>query len=379
MNRRLVSSLSVLLASTVMDAAAEEDERRVDYTALPGVSFSSDLGTGLGLSAAAFVRDPGWSPYRFAARLNLFATTKGVQDHALVLDAPDLGGSGWRPVVMGGYHRDRFRPFHGIGNQSSLTTDPGERAFDISSPFLLVMAEKRIGGEWFVGASYDLRGLRMTVDPASRLGRERPTGTAGGRHGRLDVYARFDTRDVEASPTNGVYLEASAHGAGSWLGSDFASGGVSTDLRAFRSLTGGSGLVLAGRVIADATWGEVPVALLSWFGGRSKPEGLGGAAMLRGLPRLRYLGKGKAAASLELRSEVARLEFADQKIDLWAVGFVDAGRVWAEVAGDGAPWNLHWSRGLGMRFAWAKDFVLRLDLGFSEGTYGVYGALNQAF
>lgn len=374
---RLVAACTLLAAS-----AQAQDERRLDVAVLPGLSFSSDVGLGLGVSGAIYRRAPDRTPYAWALHLQLFATTRGIQDHALGLD---LQGSHWRTSLGAGFFSDRYRPYFGIGNETSSTTPAGaptrdDESYGLKVPFVRARFLRRLDGAWFGNIAYDLRWLDTTVRAGTRLDREAPTGAGGGLVGRVDLELLHDTRDEEASTTNGHYAAISGHFAAPNLGSRFTFGGFAAELRGFRSpLDHDTALVFAGRLLADVTWGDVPVSELPVFGGRSRIEGLGGASSLRGIPRYRYLGQAKGLANAEVRTRVHRFAWGERTIDLWAVAFVDAGRVWARVASDGPWWRLHYAAGAGVRIAWVRDFVARLDVGYGEGTLGVYGALDQLF
>lgn len=361
------------------------EQHRLDVAVLPSVNFTTATGLGAGLSGALYVRDPDHRPYKYALSAQLFATTRGVQDHSATFDAPRLFESSYRPIVTAGFFRDRLRPYTGIGNETTAFVPPGTTKDDyltytLTSPYAQISLEKQLAPRWKANAFYALRGQAVDEHPGSRLALDHPTGAEGGRSGRLDLELIYDTRDVEASPTSGVYLSGSLHGDSPMLGSSFENGGAATELRGYLSPgTLGPHLVLAGRFMADVTAGNVPVAMLAVFGGRSRIEGLGGAESIRGLPRFRYIGKAKVLANLELRSRLHRFIIFKRPLDLWAAGFVDAGRVWAELAADGPWWRIHSSRGLGARVAWVEDFVVRFDLGFSEGSVGFYAGLAQLF
>ncbi len=366
-------------------AAEPVTQRRVDLAVLPGASYSSDKGFGAGLAGAIYVRSPGYLPYKYALTLQLFATTRGIQDHTLTLDAPRLFGSSWRPIVTVGFLRDALRPYYGIGNEAPLATPAGQSATDfltygLTSWYAQLSVEDHLAGPWKLNFLYGFHTLGMSVKPKTLLALQHPVGTDGGRSGRLDVELIYDTRSEEASPTSGQYAALSLHGESPILGSSFTNGGVAGEVHEYFSPGRlGPRLVLAGRLIGDVTWGDVPVAMLPLFGGRTEVEGVGGGTSVRGLPRYRYVGAAKVVGNLEVRSRFVRLTVFHRSLDLWGVAFLDAGRVWAHVASDGPLWNIHTSRGLGLRVAWVEDFVIRLDYGFSEGSSALYATVNQMF
>ncbi len=355
-----------------------DEAHRLDVAVLPGASFASDTGFGLGASGSFYRRSPARRPYAWALRLSVFATTGGVQDHAAALD---IIGEAWRSMINLGYFRDRRRPYFGIGNTTSDAAPPGvsasdNRAYDLQAPFVQGSLERRFAGPWRLAVAIDLRWMTVGAEPLSRMAREAPTGSEGGFAHRVELELARDTRDAEASATAGTWSSVSVHGA---VGR-YASLGLAGELRWFAALLPRpTALVLATRGLADVTWGDVPVAQLSWFGGRSRVEGLGGSDSVRGLPRLRYIGQAKVLANVELRSRLGRRSLRGRPLDLWAVAFGDVGRVWAQVADDGPAWRFHGAAGAGVRVGWADDFVARLDIGRSADQWGFYATLDQLF
>jgi hypothetical protein len=378
-----VRSAACLLAALVWASrpARADDARRLDVAVLPGLAFASDTGFGFGVNGSVYRRAPDRLPWAWAVKASLFFTTRGVQDHAL---AADLVGERHRGTFALGYFRDRYRPYVGIGNETDDAVPAGRTAddyltYDLRAPFAQAAGERRLGA-WRVAAAYDLRWMSTTLLPGSRIAAEAPTGADGGWCGRVDLELAHDTRDREASPSTGHYGAVSAHAALPLLGSAFTYGGLAGEWRGFYSgFRNPTALVLAARLLGSVTWGDVPVAQLTWFGGRSRVEGLGGSDTLRGLPRFRYAGQAKVVGNVEVRSRVRRFTVRERPLDVWLVAFGDAGRAWARVAADGPWWRLHGAAGVGLRLAWVEDFVARVDVGFGEGDWAVYATLDQLF
>src|SRR5689334_13028154 len=77
----------VLLSAPVQEVAKE---RGFDAIALPLVSYNSDLGLGLGAVGGMYLYAPGYRPYRHGIALQAFITTRGVQNHWIRYDGPNL-------------------------------------------------------------------------------------------------------------------------------------------------------------------------------------------------------------------------------------------------------------------------------------------------
>ncbi len=374
-------------AASAEPAAGGEAVERLDLAGLPILSYDSDTGLGLGADLALFWRHPASARYRLALRAQAFFTTGGVQNHYLQLDAPRVAGTPFRLSLELGFFRDLFRPFYGFGNGLAVLPegDPAWRdgyyAYELTSPRASFAVRYGLGGRWHLEAGYGYQRLLMKAGGESLLALQRPTGWDGGGVGQLELALLFDGRDVEASPTGGLFAKAGFRAAHAVLGASSAFAGGYAILAGYHSPFGlGPALVLAGRLTADLDEGAVPLPMLSnMAGGPNLFEGLGGQASVRGLPRYRYLGKAKLLANAELRSRVLRLRPFDRAADLWLVAFSDAGRVWAQLAEDGPLWRFHLAWGGGLRLAFVEDFVLRIDLGRSEGSTGFYVELNQLF
>jgi hypothetical protein len=362
--------------------------QRVDVGALPLFNYNSDLGFGAGLNVGLFGRDDRRRPYAWALSAQGFVSTGGFQRHYVKLDVPDAAGSAFRPILLVGYLADTNRPYYGIGNATSAPP-PGDPAydrhlyaFDLSSLFVQLVVDRKLWGPLRTALLYQFRTLDVGVYPGSVLAADRPLGSQGGIEGQLGLELVWDSRDLEASPTRGWYHTLAGRVAHPALGSDFTYwGGTAIARGYFAPASLGPRLVLAGRLVADLLGGDVPVDELGNFGGRERIEGLGGSWSLRGLPRYRYLGEVKVLSNAELRSRLLRLHPRGRHtLDLWAVGFLDAGRVWARYADDGPTWNVHTGAGGGLRVAWEEDYVVRLDVAASdEGTRGIYLEFNQLF
>ena len=159
-------------------------------------------------------------------------------------------------------------------------------------------------------------------------------------------------------------------------------GGLHLQARFYGSLYG-DWLVVAGRVLADALFGQPPLHELARFAGQWPDYGPGGATSVRGIPLQRYHGKIKLMGNLELRSKFVRFNFANRPLSLGLIGFFDAGRVWAdwrpEPTLDGEALGIGVGVGGGLRVQWGGTFVVRADVGWSPDGLGVYFDVNHIF
>ena len=141
-------------------------------------------------------------------------------------------------------------------------------------------------------------------------------------------------------------------------------------------------LVLAARLVGDILLGDPPIYELARF---EETSALGGAKFVRGVPTNRYYGKRKVLGNLELRSRLARFRLCRGQYELGLTGFVDGGRVWADISRrpdlDGTGLALKYGVGGGIRMQKGETFVLRADVAWSPDArpIGAYLLAGQHF
>ncbi len=372
------SDQSLIKASQT--SADKRPAKRVDIGLIPSLSFGSDLGLGLGASGALFFRHPGYTPYQYSLRLRGLYATAGYHNYAVELDAPSFLRSQWRLSGSIAYVRDLYRPFYGLGNQSkggtaaATTTDApasvqrGE-AYDFEGPQASIYLRRNLTRRWSISSYYRFGLQRIRHYQASLLEEANLAGAKDGRVGIASVGIIYDSRNEEASASDGVYLSAAIQGGAPWLGSSFSFYGVALSVQGYLAPFGTPLLVLAARLKLDGLWGRVPISEL---------PSIGGAISVRGLARSRYQGNVALIDNIELRSRIVRLEPWSHLLDFWLAAFVDGGRTWDGRVVDGPLSTVHGSYGGGVRFAWEEDFVVRFDVGIGQ-QLGLYIGLGQMF
>jgi hypothetical protein len=90
---------------------------------------------------------------------------------------------------------------------------------------------------------------------------------------------------------------------------------------------------------------------------------------VRGVPGDRYHGKRKLFGNLEARAAVWRFTVGASRYTLGVTGFVDGGRLWADLRSapelDGSGVGLKYGAGAGLRLRKGETFVLRVDAAWS--------------
>lgn len=333
---------------------------------------------------------PGPIPIGISIEPTAWISTSGTRGAQLTLDYSGRW-PGWRFLLIGGAQRAQRAPYYGTGNETVLD-DTLEAAnggiahyyrYSLIRSTGIAAVRRRIVGALALQVGAQLRhyGVRTLAGPRTALGDEvavglnTDTGSASGLELRGGLL--FDTRDEEASPARGVFLEAlvarSLRGGG-----DFAYTRYAFGAREFFAL--GSLTTLAFRQAVELAEGRVPFfvaaeRLTSW----RPDDGFGGPTTLRANLPGRWVAPNKALVSADLRYRKWDFAFAGSPFRLWLLGFADAGRVWM----DGEEFELaglHTGYGAGFRLQFSKGALFGMDFGWSPDARIEFGsALSFAF
>ncbi len=399
-----------------------------DLQGVPIVNFNTDEGFGYGALVMLVDRGDGsYEPFRYSLVAQFFQTTRQVAAHKLALDAPRFLDSPWRMGVELAYTRTRFAPYYGLGNtaphvseltdcadRDALATNPdvcpgnpefrGLRYYTYdhqSLPRIRLNARRELSDTWrlFLGyrlrvdrirARYSADDLGQTGD--SKLMEDAAAGVLEGYEGGLSeslsertseflAGIQYDTRDMESSPTLGMFHELSLRGGASPLGSQFNYWGATLHARFFHPVVPGyRRLVASWRGLLDVLGGEVPISLLPFYGGLEGRDGHGGVFSARGILLRRYQGPVKLLLNGELRWTPLSVAPGGQEFDFTLAGFVDSGRVWGDLKFQEGG-GLKTSAGGGLRIVWNRDFIIRADygVGITEPSTGFYLEFDHIF
>ena len=389
-------------AQPTITGKPELDPNRLEVGAVPIIMGDSDLGVGVGgvVSLARF--RPGFAPFRWQLLAVLFLTMKneghGVEtvfhNHSIKLDLPDLAGGRLRLQTELAFGRHSNSGYYGMGNAASAI--PGEarlHEYDRIYPELDLHSRLKLAGPLSLMAGGRLvynwvevyQGSKLAEDLRSNDSylKQRLRGTGDHFDGVIDVGLLWDTRDQELAPSRGVFHELSFRFTPA-LGSDVSYAGATLALRYYQSLYRDR-LVVAVRLMGDLLVGNPPIYELASYGGLFGMPGPGGGAGIRGVPMQLYHGKVKLISNFELRGRLSSFTVFRQHFNLGAVAFVDAGRVWTDIAApdrfDGTGLGLKVGVGGGLRLQWGEAFLLRADIAWSPDAapVGFYFNVNHVF
>ncbi len=370
------------------------------FGGVPAINFDADNGFGFGVVATGFYYDGHTRPYRASVTLQIFMTSKLVQDHNIVVDWLDVAGLPLRLYTRVGYLQSLTQNYCGIGGSVSCDTtlaakaaaDEGldgeaadafvrrftQRRFidpygTVQARWALVTSPSRFEltagyrGFYFIPGTWDDEDGDGKPDlfpyPGSLYARDHPDGEPGFGSTVTGGFM-YDSRDNEPAPTEGVWLEASVRASSKLIGSTWDWAGANLTLRGYVPLRDNHRLVLANRFVVDGVVGDPPIQELVRVGGSNDYYVYGGSEAGRGIRAQRYIGKLRVFDQNELRWRFLDVTALEQHFGFTAAAFADLGLVGAEVTNPG-PMELLPGFGGALRLSWNENFVVRFDLGVS--------------
>ncbi|MGQ0504156.1 MAG: Omp85 family outer membrane protein [Myxococcaceae bacterium] len=342
----------------------------IDGLGVPLISFNSDQGFGFGAVGGAYFYAKDYRPYRHALGAQIFFTTRGVQNHWLRWDAPNLIGK-LRFEARAEWRHEKFAPYFGPGNISVPDFDGNlmdpRYNYDRFAPggFVRLRGPSLIPGvPLSIYGGYAFKYTKVTPYPGSLLEQEKPLGFAGGPTGQVQAGILFDTRDDESDPSTGGIEEIAVRGSAEPTGSKYRFGGVTVSERRFFRLFNKERYIFAQRLTADFQFGDVPFFEWPNTGGLNGTEAIGGMSSIRGVPRQRFAGQVKVISNTEIRFYVWDFPLFGAPVKLGGLVFADVGRVWQPKINDGGLGAWHAGFGGGLRVA-RRAAVLRADLAYA--------------
>jgi Omp85 superfamily domain len=377
-------------------SAAAPPRGKNQFTALPVVGGTSDIGVGGGFFAGLTRNAAGYTPYVWNVEMAGFISFL-VNDGKVVVPYTDIYskvtverflGEPLELVVRPSFTNELKLNYYGMGNASSATPSGGmtSRYFEYARmhPELVVDVRFKIldhvvgrVGLRYIESFYsvptdsklaaDIRSASPEVK--SLIG---PTHTEGAALFRYGL--QFDSRDNEVSPHQGSFDELSFNfSPGGIPALPFRYGEASLNLRGYLPLFS-KRFTLALRLVGDVLFGDAPFFELS----RAVDNyAIGGSNGIRGVPSQRYRGKAKIIANVEVRARLFDFHLLKKPFTIGAAAIFDGGRLWADTSShpelDGRTLGLKFGVGGGLRLMSGTAFVLRADLAWSPDATPVGG------
>lgn len=205
-------------------------------------------------------------------------------------------------------------------------------------------------------------------------------GCSGGWNNMLKAGVAVDTRDFEPDPRRGVFADAVVEWASRAFGSSYDHARLAAAVRGYWSpVPRHADLVLAGRLAYSMQTANAPFFAQGTLGGTERDiDGvLGGDSTLRGYRNNRFSGPVMALANVELRWTFWQFSLWDQRFGLTLAPLVDAGRVFDHARLTLAGWRADY--GGGLRVAWNRSTIIRLDVAVSREDSGTYVTVDLPF
>lgn len=326
---------------------------------LPVIYYTPETKWAFGVGGMYYFRAPGVKLTSRPSNIGVFLVYT-LKKQFIVDVTPDFYLKNEEYRLEGNISFSKFvDKFYGIGNETSFDDEENftSRITRIRIHFL-----KRLHPKLKFGFRYNFEHNKITeVEEDGKLENKDILGSEGGTASGLGLVMHWDTRDNVFSPSSGNYHQLSATLYRKALGSDYDFTSYNFDLRRYVSLF--SSHVLAFQGYVNFISGDPPFQSLSLIGGDET---------MRGYYLGRYRDKNMIAVQMEYRMPLWK------RIGL--VGFVGYGDVAAKISHFDLK-SFRYSVGFGLRYMFSpkERLNLRLDVGFGEGTAGVYFTASEAF
>jgi hypothetical protein len=386
-------------------APPAEGQEKTELNFVPILGGDSDVGVGAGVVGDLAHLRPGSDPFVWRLEGGAFITVKPgdgmdklrspYQDFYLELAVPELTDSRrLRLEVRPSYTVETTQSFYGVGNASPRPPDdlPDQFSqYERRRAAVTASARVRVAGPLYVRLFGEYSRMALAIPAGGLLAQERERGpdevralldgptSFGLAAAQLGV--EYDTRDNEIVTRTGAYHELRMRVSPRFGRSEpYQFAQANATLRLYRAPL--RWLELAGRVMGDVLFGDPPFYELTRIADISV---VGGSRGIRGVPGQRYYGKVKVLGNLEARAAMWRGTLLGKPFALAGAGFVDAGRVWADLRShpdlDGTGLGLKYGVGGGLRVQEGQTFVVRIDLAWSPDAQPVaaYFAAGETF
>lgn len=339
--------------------SAQPDSVTAQWEVLPILSYDSDAGFGYGVKT--MLVDMFGANESFD--IVLFNSTNGERWYRFVASYPDperRQGTAYPFAADLTIDYDQWisNSFFGIGSGSKF----GAREYYTREPLdLLLTVSRGYTATFILQLGIRHRSVRNRNFAANSILRtlQPSTNSATAVMNSMLMNLRYDSRNSVVTPSAGSVVSGELEYAPRILGANTGFTKVAVSVQGYRRLFGRS--VAAGRLTVQTISGNnLPVqSLLS----------VGGTNTARGIPQDRFLDRTSVTGNFEWRFPV-----------VWRFGGVlgaDAGRVAASPDRlSFREWSINAVAGIRL---FMDTFVVRLDIGFSRETSGIYLNFGELF
>lgn len=406
-----LTAILILLTLAFSAGAQQKESTEITKTGFsfggfPIIGYNPDMGWQLGIQGSAYDFGPGIYPNpRQQIHAEAAWYLKGSQQYALSYDNRFLI-PGVRFTFAARYSDESAFDFYGFGGYASYYDASLPTAFYTMSrknPAGKLDFTGRIAGNlyWKFGYHFnyyildEYAGDKLQDLPFQKslfawykvLGFIEGDEFKGGMTSAWRAGLSYDSRDVENSPSRGIWADAFMEWAPKWMGTNKPYGRYYAVMRQYFPLSGDR-LVLAYRANVQGFIGKPAFYVLPSepvLGPGDDRDGFGGYYTIRGLLRNRLQGQSLCYFNTELRWKFYTTQILNQNFSLGANVFFDGGRVlknYVDVSVNAATWQtpiaagkfpehltkggpeaFHLSAGAGLRAILNRNFIISLDYG----------------
>ncbi len=434
----------VLSQSDSLEVESEEPKKSgFSFGVLPAIAYDSDLGFKYGALTNLYHFGDGsrYPKYNHSLYLEWSRTTKGNGINQIIYDSDRLIPN-VRLTAEVSYMTEKALNFYGFnGNKVYYNPDFEDdshpdyvsrmfyrlerKSLRLKSDFQGNIIGKKL--RWLAGIEFhgtkigtvDIEKLNKGKSDDEKLpdvetlydhyvdwGVIKESEATGGDNAMLKLGLIYDTRDIEANPSKGMWDEVVLLTSPKFFGFDkFTISALMVHRQYFTIFP--NTLTFAYRLAYKTKLtGEVPFYLLPYMtDSKNIIDAFGGAKTIRGILRDRLVADGVAFGNFEFRWKVLKTTLFKQNFYIALSSFLDAGRVVDpytinfenvpnEVSINGKTYNpnkwlnyddetFHIGYGGGLHFALNENFIVAVDYGMSarkeDGTSGLYITLNWLF
>ena len=364
-----------------------KDSLLVDSTVtglIPALSYSTDVGLAGGLiwSKLSYGQQ---DPFRQNIAVTALASTKGLAGFNFFLDQPCSFNCVDRLIVNLVGNRFLEDQYYGVFTDKRIELKKNPKRFEYQSFTFKVNLEYRISTNnlahknetlfnslnGFLSTDFQYK-TPWSNDDTQLIMLEKPTGYAGAYGFWLGLGGLIDTRDSEFYPRQGWYSKQQVKGSLKSVLSNFTQTLFLSDTRYYQEFKLILPIVFAQRI--SYQWSNSNANTPYW----SYPT-LGGEEFLRGYVDNRFLVPQFWATNTELRTWL--YESTNYGLKIGGTLFMDSGSFTDGTIASG-DWsaNVRYTAGFGgLVSLFSPDFILRVDLGFSEEGYGIFFSTGMLF
>ena len=351
----------------VEEPKLSKEELGLDLAILPGPFVTKETGLGLAALVAVSFYPMGRSEGSWPTQLS-GSVSYTMRNQTTFKVTPKIYWDRNRWVIDGEYSFSIYpNRFYGIGNDTPTvyqlyTETVGDFRTEVRREvwdhlYLLGIHHVRAMFDFEREEVFDENDDELPLAPPLLIGVE--GSEKGWSHG-LGVGLLYDSRDNPVYPLEGLFCSTSILVYPEFLGGDYGFTDWTVDLRQYMTIVKKWEMVVALQLLHEARFGDAPFHQLSE---------LGGPYQMRGFYRGRYRDDYLAVLQAEVRTHIWW--------QIYGVVFAGVGEVYGDTDFDLG--EIQYVAGVGIRWRYKENILIRLDIGFGPGTSAVIFSEGGAY